>query len=243
MSDFDEKEYWLARHERLRGDLRAVGNISRTTAEVEGTLRNAAKLLSLVVTEIVPERRGRSVLDFGCGVGRLAPVLQAVGLQYTGVDVSPVAIEQARTAYPEAKFEVADVVSHASHRRFDLVVIHSVLLHLVRDADWFAALEFVSRALRDDGHLILHDTLPEVAPQEQPSHVNFRTLRTYRDEMEKTGLRFVPGWLEGGRSRMAEAIEVVPRALGNLYLIERADCRREMSGRSLQGRERYAQPG
>jgi SAM-dependent methyltransferase len=64
------------------------------------------------------------VLDVGCACGGFAPIMRALNpaIQYTGVDVVPAMIEQARGRYPEHEFRLA-----AGHtmpfpdRSFDLV--------------------------------------------------------------------------------------------------------------------------
>jgi ubiquinone/menaquinone biosynthesis C-methylase UbiE len=52
---------------------------------------------------------GTSVLDIGCGTGRLAPYLAAKGLSPRGIDLSPEMIRVARRDYPGFSFDVADV--------------------------------------------------------------------------------------------------------------------------------------
>jgi SAM-dependent methyltransferase len=52
---------------------------------------------------------GASVVDVGCGMGRLAPYLAAKGLCPSGIDLSPEMIWVARRNHPGVSFEVADV--------------------------------------------------------------------------------------------------------------------------------------
>jgi ubiquinone/menaquinone biosynthesis C-methylase UbiE len=61
-----------------------------------------------------------TVLDAGCGTGRLIHTLQACGLAVTGIDLSPGMIDVARSVHPEILFHVAD------------------LAHLPNDSDTFA---------------------------------------------------------------------------------------------------------
>lgn len=56
--------------------------------------------------EHVRSTSSRSVLDFGCGTGRLVPTLQELGLDVTGVDLSDGMVAIARTDHPEVDFHV-----------------------------------------------------------------------------------------------------------------------------------------
>jgi SAM-dependent methyltransferase len=53
--------------------------------------------------------RGARILDAGCGPGRLAGYLAAVGHDVVGVDVDPVLIEAAEQDHPGPRFLVADL--------------------------------------------------------------------------------------------------------------------------------------
>lgn len=57
----------------------------------------------------VLETGEHSVLDAGCGAGRIVAELKGHGLQVRGVDLSPGMIEQARRREPEVDFRVADL--------------------------------------------------------------------------------------------------------------------------------------
>lgn len=52
---------------------------------------------------------GARVLDVGCGPGGLVQHLVELGLDASGVDLSPGQIAQARAAFPERRFEVGDL--------------------------------------------------------------------------------------------------------------------------------------
>lgn len=65
----------------------------------------------------------RSVLDAGCGTGRVAIELARRGLDVAGVDLDPAMIEAARAKAPRLCWEVADLVTVDLGRRFDAVVL------------------------------------------------------------------------------------------------------------------------
>jgi len=65
----------------------------------------------------------RSVLDAGCGTGRVAIELARHGIEVVGVDVNPSMIEEARRLAPSLTFVVADLAQLDLNRAFDLVVL------------------------------------------------------------------------------------------------------------------------
>lgn len=68
------------------------------------------------------------VLDFGCGTGRFAGAFDHAA--YTGMDICPAALDQARAAHPEKVF-VADHGGRLPLR--DATLCHTVLLHIPDD--------------------------------------------------------------------------------------------------------------
>lgn len=66
---------------------------------------------------------GASLLDVGCGFGDLYGYLvdHYQGVDYTGIDINPRYIEQARQIYPDAKFATVDFAEYEGGM-FDYVV-------------------------------------------------------------------------------------------------------------------------
>lgn len=220
--EFDEKQYWMERHERLRGDIRSVGNLGKSLEENVAGRARVTERLKIVLEHLIPNAAGRAVLDLGCGIGLLAPVLLDHGFSYTGVDVSSVAVDQARHEYadPRAEFTVGDLVKYEDLRRFDLVVASYVLVHLVEDEDWITTLRNIADLLRDDGYFILIDDVPETAPPQTQRHVVTRSLQRYREVLPQCGLRLVEDWFAGGPAALALASE----DLSNFVVAERHDA-------------------
>jgi SAM-dependent methyltransferase len=65
----------------------------------------------------------KSVLDAGCGTGRVAIELARRGLEVVGVDVDESMIAEARRLGPELTWVRADLATLALGRRFDAVVM------------------------------------------------------------------------------------------------------------------------
>ena len=71
------------------------------------------------------------LLDVGCGVGLLVDHLQGRGeaddWTYTGLDISPAMIDQARVRHPQARFIVRDLVAEPDlGETFDFAVLNGV---------------------------------------------------------------------------------------------------------------------
>jgi len=93
------------------------------------------------ITELIGQQEVAEVLDLGCGPGQFAEFFLAClpGIRYRGVDISQVAIDQARRRVPPAEFICADIF--ASDWLIELdevkagVVCTEVLEHIERDQD------------------------------------------------------------------------------------------------------------
>lgn len=99
-------------------------------------------------------RAGAPVLELGCGCG--VPVAQelATWCDVTGVDISEVQIERARTLVPSARFICQDVTSVEFARdAFDAIVSFFTIIH-VPLAEQHGVFERITRWLRADGYLM-----------------------------------------------------------------------------------------
>jgi SAM-dependent methyltransferase len=102
----------------------------------------------------VEQLRPRSVLDAGCGTGRVARELARRGLQVVGVDVDANMIETARSKAPEMEWQLADLTSVNLHRAFDVIVMAgNVMIFLVPGTEE-AVLANMARHLAPDGLLV-----------------------------------------------------------------------------------------
>jgi SAM-dependent methyltransferase len=76
---------------------------------------------------------GISVLDVGCGFGDFYGFLKAEGvihrnrISYTGYDIAPRILEVARRKYPDARFELKDVLEDRRVPKFDYVFCSGAL--------------------------------------------------------------------------------------------------------------------
>jgi SAM-dependent methyltransferase len=98
------------------------------------------------------------LLDLACGTGTLAVELTAHGHTVHGVDISPAMIEKANAkaaGRAGLSFEVGDLVSFTSERRFDGATCTFGSLNYVRSPERLRmALEGVARALAPGGFFL-----------------------------------------------------------------------------------------
>jgi 2-polyprenyl-3-methyl-5-hydroxy-6-metoxy-1,4-benzoquinol methylase len=101
-------------------------------------------------------RRWRTVLDFGCGPGRLSQALAMRFDEVTGIDIAPAMIERARSyaaaSGSRCRFEVnarSDLSLFAA-RTFDLIYSNLVLQHVPPDLSRGYVAEFL-RVLKPGG--------------------------------------------------------------------------------------------
>ena len=99
---------------------------------------------------------GASVCDAGCGPGHVGAFLAGLGLDVTGIDLSPAMVARARTLFPDLTFEVGTMTGLAAPggRWQGLIAFYSII-HLTSDAEVRAALREFHRTLADGGLLLI----------------------------------------------------------------------------------------
>ncbi len=102
--------------------------------------------------------RGR-VLDFGCGVGALAKYIPPS--RYIGVDQDADSLNEAKTRFPDHRFEIVTDFSIWMARRhiekFDTIVMLAVIEHLKKPQ---AILRNLSKMLTKKGRFVLTTPCP-----------------------------------------------------------------------------------
>jgi SAM-dependent methyltransferase len=96
----------------------------------------------------------QSVLEIGCGSGRIYERLQADGLRaaYTGLEMSAELVVQNRQNFPEARWQCGSVYNALAGEHFDIVFAYFVLEHCVYPA---RALESIMSVLEPGGAALL----------------------------------------------------------------------------------------
>jgi SAM-dependent methyltransferase len=107
------------------GDNPWIRSRTRTGDEYDATYERRAAAGEDVHGEanFVQATGARSVLDAGCGTGRVGRELARRGLDVAGVDLDEVMLATARAKAPEVDWRLGDLASIDLGRRFDAIVM------------------------------------------------------------------------------------------------------------------------
>lgn len=95
-----------------------------------------------------------SVLDAGCGTGRVAIELARSGIDVEGVDLDPAMLEAARVKAPSLRFVEGDLATVDLGRRFEAVVVAGNVMIFLTAGSEEAVLANMARHLDDGGLLV-----------------------------------------------------------------------------------------
>lgn len=103
-------------------------------------------------------KAGNSVLDLGCGNGRMADIFVDSDIQYRGIDNSQELIKIATERFAGsswAQFAVGDALSINYENEFDLVLLIAVLHHIPTRELRLKVLKNIYSALKPGGRLVI----------------------------------------------------------------------------------------
>lgn len=145
------------------------------------------------ITAQLPDAGPLLVLDAGCGEGHLIERMleKKQKHHYTGVDVTPVALEKARERCPQAEFGLANLAKTAFEDNFfDVITCTEVIEHIF---EYQQVISELKRILKPGGMLIM--TFPNEVlwtasrfllgrrPIKVPDHVNSFTPKVMHRQM------------------------------------------------------------
>jgi ubiquinone/menaquinone biosynthesis C-methylase UbiE len=129
----------------------SYAELLRDSLERAATERAALAMFA----ELVRGDGGGPVLDAGCGTGRLTAVLDRLGLEVSGVDLSPGMVEVARREHPGHRYEVGSMTDlDVPDASLAGVVAWSTLIHVPEDEVPRVLAEF-HRVLRPGGVVLV----------------------------------------------------------------------------------------
>lgn len=96
----------------------------------------------------------RSVLDAGCGTGRVGRELARRGLDVVGVDLDPEMLATARRSAPDVPWHLDDLETVALARTFDVIVMAGNVMIFLTPGTEGAVLNNMARHVRPGGWII-----------------------------------------------------------------------------------------
>jgi SAM-dependent methyltransferase len=123
-------------------------------ADVLDHLPAERAVLGLFCDLVLAADLGASVVDVGCGTGRLEPYLAARGLSPGGIDLSPGMIRVARRDHPGFGFDVADLRELPVGDASVAGVVCWYALMFLAPSDRPAAFSELARVLKPGGYLV-----------------------------------------------------------------------------------------
>lgn len=106
---------------------------------------------ALVTALVAPPAR---ILDAGCGTGRVAIRLAALGYGVVGVDLDAAMLMEARAEAPDLDWRVGDLAALETGERFDLVLVAGNTIPLLEPGTLGSAAEHLAAQLVPGGLLV-----------------------------------------------------------------------------------------
>ena len=154
------------------------------------------------------------VIDVGCGTGENAMFLASRGLDVTGVDFAPTAIELAMRKASErglvVRFEVGNVLELGAYASYFDAAIDSGCFHVLDDADRARYASSLHAALREGGRLFV-----ECFSERQPGEWGPRRV-TQAELRETFGMGWRVDWIRDAHFEIGPQVrqivgDAVPR--------------------------------
>ncbi|MDQ4070680.1 MAG: class I SAM-dependent methyltransferase [Actinomycetota bacterium] len=143
--------------------------------------------------DLVESLGPRSVLDAGCGTGRVAVELARRGIEVTGVDVDPKMLDVARAKGPAVPWVVADLADVDLGRTFDVVVLAGNVMIFLAPGTEGRVVANLARHVAPGGALVAGFSL-------EPGRLD---LRTYDGHAAAAGFALAERWATWDRQAFA----------------------------------------
>ena len=176
---------WSESARAMRGDDYAhafaehFDSLERQGKDVHGEARFVASLVST----------GASVLDAGCGTGRVASRLASLGYVVTGADLDAEMIAVARERSPGIAWQAAGLAEMEFDRQFEVVVMAGNVIPFVTDL--LAALANVAAHVKPGGVVACGYGLDE---DHLPPYAPIVPLAAYDEACAAAGLELAERW-------------------------------------------------
>jgi 2-polyprenyl-3-methyl-5-hydroxy-6-metoxy-1,4-benzoquinol methylase len=133
------------------------------------------------VVERILDLEPASILDVGCGEGRLLGMLGAAVPRRIGVDLSDRAIHFARAFHPEVEFHIMDAA--AIDETFDVVTAIQVLEH-IPDEDLAGFFQTLARRIKPNGYALI--CVPSDVVPLNKKHYRHYNVELFQQQLESS---------------------------------------------------------
>ncbi|MDQ6693328.1 MAG: class I SAM-dependent methyltransferase [Chloroflexota bacterium] len=130
------------------------GGVSGEVYDASYTQRSAAGENVHGEADFVEALGPRSVLDAGCGTGRVGIELAQRGIDVMGTDIDPRMLERARSKAPQMEWRLGDLASVKLDRLFDVIVMAGNVMIFVTPSTEGAVLKNMARHLNPGGRVV-----------------------------------------------------------------------------------------
>ncbi|MDH3327717.1 MAG: class I SAM-dependent methyltransferase [Desulfobulbaceae bacterium] len=158
--EYDPEKYWGARAKSSEGSpLAAVCVFGALQSENESASKVQIRAIRKILKGL--DLEGKTVLEFGCGVGRLIPLFKKVRSRWHGVDISDDMLSMARNVHGYA--ELTKIINHKiPYANLSMDFAYSVtVIHHNPYGDQEKIASELSRILKKGGYLLILEDLGE----------------------------------------------------------------------------------
>ena len=182
-----EHNPWLATRTRTGAEYDLPYELREKAGEdVHGEANLVEKLL-LEKANPSEDKRPLSILDAGCGTGRMGIELNKRGFDVVGVDLDAVMLKQAKAKAPQIGWHLADLSTIELQKTFDAIVMAGNVMIYVTPGSETAVLQNMVRHLKPEGLLL-------AAFELSPKAWTDLTIDKYEQILANLGLRNVHRW-------------------------------------------------
>lgn len=136
--------------------------------------------------------KGGTVLDMGCGYGRLAATLADLGFKVSGTDTSPAMLEKARRDVPNCDFRHCQNELTWQDNTFDAVLLVTLLTSVPLDLEQRKIMSELRRVMKPGGCIFVSD---------MPLQWSSNYVTRYQNGLKRYGQYGVFDLLDGGIAR------------------------------------------
>jgi SAM-dependent methyltransferase len=199
---YDPKSFWNEKARRAGDPLAAVCRTDPATSRNIDLVQRRLLGRSLARIDREMPLSGKRVLDYGCGVGRFAPLLERMGYRYSGVDIAEEMLVRAQELHPGGEFQrLLDGRIPHEDATFDLLLSVGVIHHNTYHQQERILDEFL-RVLRPNGHVMIFEAIGEPDPENEIEFA--RPTGEWLAAFDKRGMSLV--FFKGARYGLTRAM-------------------------------------